>query len=511
MVAAQGPIDRTLVIAVRSSVMRSRAVLLLATAMLVAACTSEAPAARVSPEPSSSLAVAADVPVTATDLIESPAHNSPRLAVDPTDSDFVIVASRQDAPDFGCHLNVSGDGGRSWIPVQPVPQLPDGAEKCYAPKVAFGRDGRLYYLFVGLHTSGNTPMGVFLTTSSDRARSFSAPRLVVGAHAFSTHMVMDRSAGKEGRVHLVWIQANAAPAGPGFPPGPNPIVASYSDDGGETFTSPTMVSDAGRQRVTAPAVALGPDRSLHVLYYDLNDDARDYQGLEGPAWEGEWSLLVASSLDGGQSFGPSQLVEPAVVPPERVMLVLTMPPASLGVDEQGRIVVAWHDARNGDWDVFVRRSDPAGEGWSEPQRVNDDEIGNGRHQYLPQLDVAPGGRIDLVYYDRRRDPDNLMNDVSFTWSTDGGATFAPTLRPNRESFDSRGGARYPHAAAEGLVESGSGLGLASDGGRAIAAWPDARNSYGGVTEKVARPDQDIFATEVSFTGDAAVPGEAGDP
>lgn len=490
---------------------RRRTVVLLATVMLVAACTSEEPdVENSSPASPSNPVFAADVPVTATDLVESPAHNSPVLALDPTNSAFVVAALRRDAPDFSCHLNISGDGGRSWVPAGPVPQLPDGAEKCYAPQVAFGRDGTLYYLFVGLHTAGNTPMGVFLTTSSDRAHSFSVPRRVVGPHAFGSRLLMDRSVGEKGRLHLVWIQSNAAPAGPGFPPGPNPIVASYSDDGGEIFSPPTMVSDPERQRPTAPSIALGEDRSLHVLYYDLNDDARDYQGLEGPTWVGEWTLLVASSLDGGQSFGPSQVVEPAVVPPERVMLVLTMPPASLAVDEQGRLLVAWHDARNGDWDIFVRRSGPGGRGWSEPQRINDDESANGRHQYLPQLEVAPEGRVDLVYYDRRNDPGNLMNDVSFTWSVDGGDTFAPTVQLNRDSFDSRGGARYPHEAAEGLVESGSGLGLVSDDTHAIAAWPDTRNAFGGVTEMIARTDQDIFATEVRFS-EIPVVSEAGDP
>lgn len=46
-------------------------------------------------------------------------------------------------------LHVSGDGGRSWAPIDPVPELPVGAEKCYGPEVAFDRNGVLHYLFVG--------------------------------------------------------------------------------------------------------------------------------------------------------------------------------------------------------------------------------------------------------------------------------------------------------------------------------------------------------------------------
>ena len=36
--------------------------------------------------------------------------------------------------------------------------------------------------------------------------------------------------------------------------------------------------------------------------------------------------------------------------------------------------------------------------------------------------VAPNGRIDLVFLDRRNDPENLRNDAYFTWSEDGGRT-----------------------------------------------------------------------------------------
>ena len=74
-----------------------------------------------------------------------------------------------DALDFGCALEVSGDAGGTFVPANPVPTLPPGAEKCYGPEVAFDRKGTLYFLFVGLRGTGNTPMGVFLTSSSDRA------------------------------------------------------------------------------------------------------------------------------------------------------------------------------------------------------------------------------------------------------------------------------------------------------------------------------------------------------
>jgi hypothetical protein len=119
--------------------------------------------------------VGENLPATANAAVSAIASNSPMLAVDPTEERFVVMANRIDAGDFSCALQVSGDGGQTFVPANPVPALPDGAEKCYAPEVAFDKKGVLYYLFVGLHGAGNQPMGVFLTKSTDRSGTFSEP------------------------------------------------------------------------------------------------------------------------------------------------------------------------------------------------------------------------------------------------------------------------------------------------------------------------------------------------
>lgn len=79
---------------------------------------------------------------------------SPLILADPDEPRFMVMANRVDAPDFGCALQVSGDAGRTWASSDPVPKLPEGAEKCYAPEVAFDAQGMLYYLFVGLQGGG---------------------------------------------------------------------------------------------------------------------------------------------------------------------------------------------------------------------------------------------------------------------------------------------------------------------------------------------------------------------
>ena len=445
--------------------------------------------------------VGAEVAVSATDLYERVASNSPQVVADPTDGRFMAMANRMDAP-FDCALQVSGDRGAGWVTSVPIATLPEGAERCYAPEVAFDRHGRLYFLFLGLAGPGNTPVGAYLVHSDDRGRTFSTPVKVLDRQRYQVRMAIDPSLGRQGRIHLVWLQPGSDPALGGLPSGANPIMAAYSDDAGETFSTPVQVSDPGRQRVVAPALALGRDHAVHVIYYDLQDDARDYLGLAGPTWDGNWALVSSSSTDGGVHFGAGAVVDADIVPPERVMLMYTMPPPSLAVDRSGRVFAAWHDARNGDWDVFLRRSTDSGRSWDPPVRLNDDAVEGGSHQYLPRLATSPDGRVDAIFYDRRNNPENRGNDVYYTYSTDGGRTFAANQRITSRFFDSLVGPEYAVTSAEGLVEFGGRLALWSDRHRAFAAWTDTRNTI------LAPPAQDIFGATVSFRSPAGLGGVA---
>lgn len=436
--------------------------------------------------------MAPDVPVTAMDLGFGAANNSPRILADPTEPAFLVLANRLDAPNFGCALQVSGDGGRGWQTANPVPDLPSGAEKCYGPEIAFDRNGTLYYLFVGLKGVGNEPMGVFLTKSGDRGRTFSAPKLVLGPLNFAVRMEMDPTRGRSGRLHLVWIHATSDPPLGGFGPPPNPILAAHSDDGGQTLSEPVQVNDSSRQLVVAPALTLSQEGDVYVAYYDLQEDVRDYAGLEGPTWEGTWALVLARSSDNGGSFEPGVIVDDGIVPSERVMLTFTMPPPTLA-SYHDAVCAAWSDSRHGDADIFLRCSPDRGGTWESFHRLNDDDVANGARQYLPALAISPEGRLDVIFYDRRDDPHNVWNHVYYTYSVDGGRSFAENVKITRYPSHSQIGPEYAGPAAEGQVELGSRNALLSDRERVVASWADTRNSRAGTTS------QDLFATVIDHS------------
>lgn len=451
------------------------------------------------PSPAGALAavkVGVEVPVTATDLGISAAYNSPEVALDPTNSRFAVMAYRVDAPPYGCGLEVSGNGGQGWVGADPVPDLPAGSEHCYAPEVVFGPDGTLYYLFLGLHGAGFAPSGAYLTTSRNHARTFTKPWQVLPEENYQVRLAIDPGIGKKGRLYLVWLHTTVAPPTGGLANAPNPIMAAYSDDGGKTFTSPVQVSDPSRVRAVAPAVVVGQDNAVHIAYYDLRDDSRDYQGLDGPVWTDAWSLVMTTSTDRGRGFGSGIVVDDRISPPGRVMLIYTMPPPAVATGPPGRVYIAWPDARSGDADILVARSADGGRNWRPAIRVNDNRPGDHSTHELPRLSVAPNGRVDAVFLDRRNDPENLKADVYYTSSNDSGTTFTPNVRVTSESSDRRIGQGYQIPSAVGLTEYGSRLALLSTRDGALACWPDTRNSSIGSNE------QDLFLAKVTVGGDA---------
>jgi cell division septation protein DedD len=78
-------------------------------------------------------------------------------------------------------------------------------------------------------------------------------------------------------------------------------------------------------------------------------------------------------------------------------------------------------------DVMFARSTDGGATFSAPHRINDDPINHSKYHWLGTLAVAPNGRIDSVWMDSRNAPNNLDSQLFYSYSTDGGVTWAPNV------------------------------------------------------------------------------------
>lgn len=411
-----------------------------------------------------------DAPVNASalNLGDISAHNSPTLVGNPLRPANLAVSDRIDTPFFSCALHVSFDGGRHWSQVA-IP-APKGEEaKCFAPDVAFSADGTLYLAFVTLAGRGNVPHAVWISSSKDGGRTLSQPVKVLGSLAFQVRLAADPL--NPQRLYMTWLQGTAVGTlrfrGPG-----NPIEAARSDDHGATWSQPVRVSSPSRQRALAPSPVVGAKGELYVLYLDLQGDSLDYEGGHGgrggPPYSGRFTLVLARSLNRGSTWGES-VVDDQVVPISRFIVFLPQFP-SVAVDRSGRVFAAFHDGRLGDSDVWLWSLGPGASRWEGPTRVNDTKQHDGTAQYLPKLSIAPNDRLDVLYYDRRADPSNIMNRVSLQSSFDAGKTFTAAVSLSSREFDSRIG----FGAKEGLPDLGSRLGLVSGTRSALAVWTDTR-------------------------------------
>ena len=79
-------------------------------------------------------------------------------------------------------------------------------------------------------------------------------------------------------------------------------------------------------------------------------------------------------------------------------------------------------------DVMFVRSTDGGQTFSAPLRVNDDPVNPSKWHWFGTFSVAPNGRLDAVWYDTRNAANNTDSQLFYSWSTDGGVTWAPNVQ-----------------------------------------------------------------------------------
>jgi hypothetical protein len=404
------------------------------------------------------------------------------------------MTHRVDRPAFSAVLSSSLDNGATWrVMTLPLPAgtppcaVSDGNTPCpFAPDVAYAPDGTLYVSYVNLEGNGNVPANLWVVTSRDGGQTLSAPVRVAGRLTFQVRIAVDA----ENRAHVTWLQA-ADVALFRLVGGPNPIMTSHAADEGRTWSTPVRVSDPDRERVGAATPTIDSSGHLVVLYTDYKGDRRDFEFLDGPPAEDPFALVVTRSDDGGQTFSPGTEVDAGLVPTRRFLVFLPEFP-SLTSGRGSTMYAAWADGRNGDEDVFLRRSEDEGRTWGPATRVNDTRLKDRTDQYLPRISVAPDGRVDVLYLDRRNDPKNVMTDAYLASSTDRGRTFT-SVRVSSQSFDSRVG---PDIDPKFPVDFGSRIGVTSTDKTVVAAWTDSRLG----SDDTGR--QDIAAAAATFASES---------
>jgi hypothetical protein len=144
-------------------------------------------------------------------------------------------------------------------------------------------------------------------------------------------------------------------------------------------------------------------------------------------------------------------------------------------------------ASNGS-DVMFTRSTDGGLTFSAPQRITDDPINQNKWHWFGTLAVAPNGRIDSVWLDTRNAANNTDSQLFYSWSTDGGVTWAPNVAVSN-SFNPFEG--YPVQ-----TKMGDYITIVSDNTGGDVAYPATFN----FNPTTGQHEEDVYYVRVSPTG-----------
>jgi hypothetical protein len=172
--------------------------------------------------------------------------------------------------------------------------------------------------------------------------------------------------------------------------------------------------------------------------------------------------MLTTSHDGGKTFARAR---PIIHTAPIMFAIQTLERANgfpqIAIDPRSRrLYITWSDYRNGDLDVFCATSTDGGKKWSDPVRVNNDPIHDGAEQFFQWLAVDPiDGSVNVIFYDRRGDPENRKQTVTLARSADGGSSFQ-NFAWTTEPFEA------------GEVFFGDYSGIAASGGRVYGIWTE---------------------------------------
>jgi len=407
------------------------------------------------------------------------------IAINPTDPHNIVAMSTLTQAKAGLAEGVSFDGGATWTRRVIGTGTPLG-RICCDEQLAWDRFGNLwmtYLLNVGPDTmvAVSTDGGLSFTlvakippttpTGSRSPKGAQPKRSRLGGNHYADQPSI--SVGEKS----VWVSYTSFPSTviQAF----GALVTGLGRFG--KFTAPESVpTSAGRGDYGDTAV--GPAGQVVAIYQDHTSGqggSRIYTAIDpdglGPAGFSDPRLL-ASSRVGGFDYIPAQ-------PDRSVDAEANLAWDRSGGPHDGRLYAVWtQEVKNesDNTDVMLQHSDDSGATWTRPVRLNDDRTANS--QFNPAIAVdQTTGDVAVSWYDARNDlgtggpgdTDGIPNDDAQIWatfSTDGGASFAPNFQVSAGASNG--------ADTQTSFDYGDYTHAAFQSGAFYPAWSDNSNSTG---------------------------------
>ena len=267
------------------------------------------------------------------------------LTVDPSNDNVYVVWENSSAVGQAIFFSTSTDRGATFTPRLRISNAQSSGNGAYP---AVGPDGEIYVVW------GNFSTRLYFDRSLDQGATWLAAEILPVASTVEPRnplqggfrnplipaIAVDRSAGPyRGRIYVVWADQRF---------GDPDILLVWSSDRGDTWSAPVRVNDdapGNNADQFFPWVAVDGDGAVHVTFLDRRDDPN---GLL-------FSMQLATSTDGGQTFGPNVRLSDGTYGPSNFGFLGDYTGAA--VSGAGKLHPLWPDGRQGDTNVFSRAVD----------------------------------------------------------------------------------------------------------------------------------------------------------
>ena len=326
-------------------------------------------------------------------------------------------------------------------PIRVNPSSPPATSLHEPPALALGRNNDVYITWTTPHPDAGGKLFtnlLLLSRSLDGGNTFLPPVRVNDDDVVTGHSFDHLTVSPNGSVHIAWLDAREGKKDPA-------TYTVFSQDQGKTL-SPNLKIDESSCVCCRTHMTTASDGTVYLAWR---------KGLAGAVRE----TVVSRSTDNGKSFSA-----PVIVGNDQwVYEGCPHRPATMGVDQQGRLYVTWYTEGPDDTPgVYLAYSDDQGKTFT-PRRVLN--MSKGTFPDHPQLAVNREGHL-LVSWEEQSP---VRREVVFTYSLDRGQTFSPPKKVNEKK------AKSPAVAL-------------NDQGQAVIAW----------SEQVAFPGWSTVVQHFSF-------------
>jgi hypothetical protein len=336
------------------------------------------------------------------------AANEPSIAVDPTNGNKITIGWRQfnsvnsDFRQGG--WGYTTDGGTTWT----FPGVLENNVFRSDPVLNSNETGTFFYLSLLESFCDN----VWRSTNGGQSwTDLQADGAAGGGD--KEWLTIDKTAGMgHGFQYQIWSTAAACTSG----------QFSRSTDGGVTWMSPISIPNSpvwGTPDVdTNGNLFIGGAANFSSPFYCIRSSNAQNPGVT-PTFDQVTQVNLGGDLDFGDTINPGGLQGQSFLAVDRsggptnnnIYMLATVQPSGFSTGT----------------DVMFARSTDGGVSFSAPHRINDDPVNHSKWHWFGTLSVAPNGRIDSVWFDTRNAANNTDSQLFYSFSTDGGVTWAPNV------------------------------------------------------------------------------------